>query len=413
MIKKIRYKFVAITLISLTLLLSFLMIAINWTNFNNVTRRADRIIDVLENKDNFDPKPMESVNAIGVETPYETRFFVAKFIKDSEECLPYEINMTSVKAINEEEASLLSVEVYNKSKCEGYKKNYRFRKYQSKKKENEVWITFVDCSRQLEMIDNFFKTSIIVLSIGLCISFIIIFFISKIIIRPIEESDARQKKFITDAGHELKTPLTIISANNELQEMLNGENEMTKTISKEVDKMSMMVKNMTELAKMSEITSLSKKESAYFSLTDILNSSCKDFANAFSNKNIIFKYVVAKNVYIKGKENKIKELISIILDNALKYSKSQCYISLIVSKNDIVILEQNDAEDLKIGSMDQIFSRFYRTEEARASEVEGSGIGLSIAKEIVNVHRGKITAFVDSNLMFNIKISFAIYKKKK
>lgn len=418
MIKKIRYKFISITLISLSILLSFLMIAINWVNFTQVTTNADKIINFLENKESFetDKPSFNQQDGMPVETPFETRFFVAKFdttLSDDKKYEPIEVNTSFVKAVSKEEAKIYASKVYKGKQDSGYEKNYRYRKYVSKTNANEIWITFVDCSRQLELIDNFFKISIIVISIGLILAFIAIFFISKLVVKPIEESDARQKKFITDAGHELKTPLTIISANNELIEMINGENEMTHTIDKEVKKMSSMVKNMTELSKLSEGTLLSKKEAIYFSLSNILYSACTDFSTSFVNKNISFKFSITPNVYIRGNENKITELISIILDNALKYSKSLCQISLLVNKNELIILQQNDGNDIKVGNMNQIFSRFYRSEEARASQIEGSGIGLSIAKEIVTIHRGKIEAFGDKNNLFNIQISFPIYKRKK
>lgn len=415
MIKKIRYKFVAILMISLTLLLLFMVIAINWINFNSITKSTDKVLDVLQENDNKFPTIESKPNYYSSQTPFETRFFtVSEIKKDSDNIKKgdYNVDLKSYTFLDDDDIYNMVISSVFKNNNKGYYLNFRYRKYQPIN-SNTYTIIFLDCSKQLIPIDNFFKISMIVISVGLVLSFVIIFYVSKLIVKPIEESNNKQKKFITDAGHELKTPLTIISANNELLEMINGENEMTQTISKEVKRMTAMVKKITELSQLTEEDSLKQNETTLFSFSEVVSTYCSDISNIFFNKNINFKFYIQENIFIKGNKSKLQELVSIILDNAYKYSLTNCYVSLFIKKDKIVLLERNDSKDIRVGNYDKVFSRFYRSDEVRASDIEGSGIGLSIAKEIVSLNSGTIKAFGDKEKFFNIEVTFNAIKNKK
>lgn len=415
MIKKIRYKFIAILMISLTLFLLLMVIAINWINFNSITKSTDRVLDVLQENDNNFPSFENKPNYFTNQTPFETRFFVVSEINtDSNNNIlkDYKVDYKSYTSLTDKDISCMVNSTYFKNTDRGYYLDFRYRKYQPAESSTYT-IIFLDCSKQLIPIDNFFKISMIVIFVGLSISFIIIFYLSKIVVKPIEESNNRQKKFITDAGHELKTPLTIISANNELLEMINGENEMTQTISKEVKRMTAMVKKITELSQLTEENSIDKNETTLFSFSEVVSTYCSDILNIFTNKNINFTFDIEDNIYVSGNKSKIQELVSIILDNAYKYSLTSCCISLSIKKDKVILLERNDSKDISVGNYDKVFSRFYRSDEVRASDIEGSGIGLSIAKEIVSLNSGSIKAYGDKDGFFNIEVVFNAINNKK
>lgn len=415
MTNKLRQKFIAITMISLVTLLSFTMIAINWINFYSITVKADKVLDVLEKNNNTFPD-VESED-LPDETPFDTRYFYVKYLVDSDnkviEDIEPEIDLNHV-SITKEAALAMSDKAITRTKSKDYDGNYRYRKYLVANNSNVnssatkiITITFIDCSRQLLPINNFFIIALIVITTGIIVSFFIIFFISKILMKPIEENNQQQKKFISNASHELKTPLTIISANNELIEMMYGQNDMTKTIDKEVKRMNSMVKNLTELSKMSDTKKVKEKKIVtILSFKDILYDSCIDFYRVFKEqgKNLRL-FLTNENVLIKGDENDMREIISIILDNARKYSVSYASLYLKKKKNKIILIEQNDTRDMQIGDMNKIFSRFYRSDEARASNIEGSGIGLSILSEIISSYNGQVKAFVDSSYVFNLEIT--------
>lgn len=379
-------------MVLLTILLSFMMIAINWTNYISITNNIDRVIDDIVGDDG--------------DFPFEAKFFIAEFDSNSDK--PTFDDKKSRIFISDELKEEIAVKTYYKKKDTGFLDKFRYRKIT---KDSSLSIIFVDTEMRLELIDNFYRISIYIIFIGLSLCLFMLFFLSKIVILPIKENEAKQKQFLTDASHELKTPLTIISANNELQELINGSNEMTYTITKEVKKMNHMVKDISELSKMTEDSILNKNTVSHFCISNSLIDICYEFVNSFKTKKIDFQFHISENIFFKGNELKIRELFSIILDNALKYSKSKCIISLFIKNNDILIYQRNDSDHVKEGKMNEIFSRFYRSKEARASDVEGSGIGLSIAKEITTIHKGRIEAYGDRESFFNIVVYLPLSRK--
>ena len=232
--------------------------------------------------------------------------------------------------------------------------------------------------------------------------FILLVIFSKPLVLPIAKSYERQKRFITDASHELKTPLTIISANNELIEMENGESESTRAIEKQVNRLTTLVKNLISLSKIDESERLNSAKN--FSLSDALIDVCENFKVAFRNSNKYFTYDVEEGIDYFGDENLIRQLINILLDNANKYSLTKVNVNLEKVGNKINIVVTNDSKEVEERNLKEYFERFYRSQMSRSSDVEGSGIGLSLAKEIVTLHKGEISAYgIDTNT-FQIKI---------
>lgn len=406
MIKKLRVKFIAITMTSVIVLLAAIMAVINIVNYHTVTKNADNVLSyVVEMEKNApqDHNPVISIpddngrhDGISKETPYDSRYFTVTYTDDE----ITSINIRHIVSIDEKTASSYASSALKKNKDKGYISTYRYRiDYEG----NRTYVIFLDYSRQLEPTQNFFHYSLIVASAGVVVAFVIVFFISKLVVKPVKESQEKQKRFLTDAGHELKTPLTIISANNELIQMENGESEYTKTIAKEVEKMTVMVRNISTLNKMDESPSPLMER---FSLSDAAFDLTSEFLNAFKKENKELSVAIEEGLYYKGNEKEIRELLSIILDNALKYSKKKAEFSLNKSGRNIILLLRNDADDVKEGNLDKVFERFYRSEEARGSTIEGSGIGLSLAQEIVQRHKGKISAYGDKEGCFNIRVVF-------
>ena len=183
--------------------------------------------------------------------------------------------------------------------------------------------------------------------------------------------------------------------------MESGESESTKIIAKQVSKLTSMVKNLTALARLDESNSIEKAE---LDLSNIANEAIEAFTPAITANERLFDYSIEDNLKIMGDDRLIRELISIVLENASKYAKTRTYFKLFKQGQKVAILVQNDAEGIKEENMDACFERFYRSADARASGRDGSGIGLSIAKEIVLRHKGTVTAFGDKDGYFNIKI---------
>ena len=401
MYKRLRRNFIIVTMAAVFFVIAVMIVAINIFNYREVATYGDRLLDVVvNNREFFDRPNMEDAppefdegffnRPKTPEMAYETRFFVVNYYNDE-----VTVDISKIGSVDDNEAKEYAEKALDKDKSRGTIDNFRFRV--TRFNDGRVVVAFVDCSKQVATANNFLTISIIVSCVSVLIVGIIVFFVSKKVISPIVKSYERQKQFITDASHELKTPLTIISANNELVEMEYGENQSTHAINKQVVRMNSLVKNMSMLSKIDEASRIEKSE---FSLTDTL----LDIIDAFrpsTSKNI--ELDISDNVNINADENLIRQMISILLDNARKYSLTKIKTELSKGAKALLVI-RNDASNLNDIELKKVFDRFYRDSMSRASETEGSGIGLSIAKEIVNLHGGEITALSENN-EFVIKVT--------
>lgn len=410
MIKKLKFRFITVSISSVIIVLGIILLVVNLLNYAAVRNYSDEILMILANNGGiFSPKftpdsPFggddfggDKKNEFGnikinEETPHETRYFSVRF--QGEQVFT---NTVKISAISDDVAISLAEKVKEEGKLRGYIGNFRYLSA-----ENGCLIVFVDCTRQLSTANLFLKTSILVGALGVACIFILIVLFSTRAVAPIAESYERQKRFITDAGHELKTPLTIISANNELTELLSGATDNTRAISKQVDKMTHMVKDMTLLAKIGE----QKPAFTEFSLTDALTDLIESFAPALTAQNKKFDFE-SDEICIKGDEGLIRRMISVVLDNACKYSLTFTNVKLKKEGKNAVLTVSNDAEGVENGNLSRCFERFYRSDYARGSMVEGSGIGLSIASEIARLHGGNAQA-AGNDGVFTIKIALHI-----
>lgn len=405
MIKKLRIKLILLTMISVILVLGVMMSGIIISNYASTTRDVDMILDrLIENGGNFDPdkapfpegETEDEIHnrfprSMGRETFYETRFFYVEFRQNDTTV----VNVANV-SIDEEEALNLANKVNNKER--GYLDNYRYRVVNTFDKKI---IYFIDAETRLEQLSTFRNLSLLISFLVILLIFTVIFLLSKKIVKPISDAYERQKRFITNAAHELKTPLTIISANNEMIEISGGESELTDGINRQIIRMNNMVKNLSTLSKIDEEFNVKRLS---FDLVETLDDVIEQFKESFeASKKTINKYYENEYKY-SGDEGLFRQLFNILLDNALKYSKSKLDVKITTSGKKIIISFINDASKIDIGNLDKCFERFYRFDETRASSIDGSGIGLSIAKEIVTLHNGDIHAIGHENNIFEIKI---------
>lgn len=223
----------------------------------------------------------------------------------------------------------------------------------------------------------------------------IIFLISKLITewitKPVRESFEKQKQFIADASHELKTPLSVILASSEAFEDNPKEKKWLINIKEEANRMNLLITDLLELAK-TEQKNINLKDG---DLSKVVELSTLTFEGKAFENNIKIDYDIAPNIKIKMSENSIKQLIEILLDNAVKHSieKSTINISLREDSNQVELLVKNKGDKIPKGEEEKIFERFYRVDKARNRDSNRYGLGLAIAKNIVLNHNGKISAY--------------------
>ncbi len=252
----------------------------------------------------------------------------------------------------------------------------------------------------------FLNSSIVIGIIGYIVFFVVILFFSKRIMRPIAEVYEKQKRFITDAGHEIKTPLAIIKADAEILEMDMGENEWLEDIQKQSKRLSLLTNDLIYLSRMEEEER--DIQMLEFSFSEVIQETIHSFCSIAKRQSKELQYDVLPMVILNGNEKSIKKLISILIDNALKYSPENGTVSIDMKRhgrNIVLEIFNITREPISKDKLNLLFERFYRIDASRSTMTGGYGIGLSVAKAIVNAHGGKIYAAAPDVFSFKMVVS--------
>lgn len=387
MIKKLHRRFVTITMISLTLVLLVIMGAANIANYISVVSDADNMLAMISRSDGRFPMDFMRMGRreFTEETPFETRFFSVKITSDGE----VTTDLGFIAAIDEDEAIELANEVLSGGKERGFSGSYR---YLVTSKDDNNLVVFVDTSRSMQSATSFLVISAVTTIVALGIMFLIVTLAAGKATKPIAESYEKQRRFITDAGHELKTPIAIINADTEVMELDTGETEWTRDIKAQTKRLSDLTADLIFLSRMEE----AEKSLSFidFPFSDMVEDAAQSFVTLAKTQNRTLSVSVEPMLEVNGDEKALRQLVGILLDNAIKYSPDGGKIELNTAKSgkNVVLTVVNDAENVSPDSVKHMFDRFYRGDESRSSEKPGYGIGLSIAKAIVEAHKGKITA---------------------
>ena len=232
---------------------------------------------------------------------------------------------------------------------------------------------------------------------GLAAIAILIIVLSRSVLAPVEESYQKQKRFITDAGHELKTPLTVIGANAELLEMEIGEdNEWLTSIKGQVQKLGKLTKELVYLSRMDEADAPIAK--APFDLAAALEECADGFKETalVAGKRITLDLAPLR---VNANEEMIRRAANLLLDNAVKYAEGEEIRLTLRKEGKRAILEESNAASLPKGSHPELFERFYRPDASRNGETGGHGIGLSVVKAIAEAHGGEAACLSDGAIV--------------
>jgi len=307
-------------------------------------------------------------------------------------------NDFEVTALNGGESELqeYALKVSKKNKKSGTVGNYIFKTRQTR--GGTVLVYLMEDTNAINRL-----RSIYILAIGVSIILLIIIYIisrkvTNLIVLPVEETMNKQKQFISDASHELKTPLAVIEANVDVLESQVGDNKWMKYIQSEITSMEKLINDLLFLAKMENNTNLQKNE--IFSLSEEVNLVSSMFESMAYEKNISMSYKIIDNIKIKANKEEIKQVLSILLDNAIKHTKEngKVIIELHMEKNNILIQVKNEGEPIPEEERDKIFERFYRVDKSRNRKEKRYGLGLAIAKSIVESYKGKVEVYCEDGI---------------
>lgn len=406
MIRKLRMKFIVLSMMALFVLLTVIVAGMNIMNYNAIIVEADDTLSLLSrNRGTFPKFDGENRNDfphnMSPEAPYELRYFSVLFGQYDE---VLQADTGKIKAVDTAQAIAYAEQVMADNANSGFIDGYRFFCHSE---GDETRIVFLDCGRDMASFRTYLLISIGMAFIGYVLFFFVILFFSGRIIRPVTESYEKQKRFITDAGHEIKTPLTIIKADVDVLEMEQGENEWTQDIQKQAQRLTALTKDLVYLAKMEE--SEDSIPMIEFPFSDVVSEAASSFQAPAQTQGKKFQCNIQPMLSITGNEKAIHQLVSILLDNALKYSPENGTVTLTVEKQNRSVrlsVYNTTAEKIAKENLPKLFDRFYRIDASRDSRTGGYGIGLSVAKAIVAAHNGKIQAQTEDGDSLQITVTF-------
>ena len=395
MIKSLRKKFIFINM----LLVFAVLIIVFFAQFASTHRQLQEesyqsLQMALEKKDNQKPPKFEIGQPRSNDFTARTLFVVSIDQNGGRELLSAE-NIS----ISDEQLSLIVEKALSSESKQRILRDYNLR-YMISNKGKEIKIAFIDISDDIKTLENTVVTLIFSCVAALIAFFFISLYLSKWALRPVERAWEQQRRFVADASHELKTPLTVILANtgilksNRLSTVEQQMNWIENT-GAEATRMKKLVDNLLFLAKADD-TELSVTLSKV-NLSDIAISSALAFESvAFERGVLLATSEIAADIYISGNEAQLKQLIGILLDNAVKYSeeKGVVTLSLETRQSKAALTVHNQGSYMAAADLEHVFDRFYRADKSRSAE--GYGLGLAIAKSIVDAHGGKISVRSDA-----------------
>ena len=408
MIYKLRKKFILISACAVGFVFALIFGTIYFMTAAQLDRTMDLLTDVISSNDGAFPdfskteKPPAPVGFQGgslftPETAFSTRFFTVT--ADSDNRIVSE-NTDRISSVGKEEARQYGEDALAKGGERGWINGYR---YKITDTSSGKTVVFVNGETNKSVTNGLIYTVLFVLIGSFLAILLIIILISKRAVKPTAEAYEKQKQFVTDANHELKTPLTLILSNVDIVESEIGENEWLEDIRGEGERMGALINQLVTLSRMDEDGSnLSVTE---FDLSAVALDTVSEFEGLAAERNKELTADIEPDIVYSGDEGMIRQLLSILLDNAVKYCDpdGQIIASVRAKSHGAVITVENTYADVDSVELDRLFDRFYRADKAR-SFTGSFGVGLSIAKGIAQKHRGSISAYKKDNDHIGFKV---------
>ena len=421
MVRRLRRKFVLTAMTALLIIVVLMISCILLIYFHQQDSRADSTLQMLLDNDGTFPDmkdPSQPDNSGGripgqgprgadfdaaraIEMPFETRYFTVRLDADGN---ILSTDVDHIAAISSEDAESYAASAFSSGKTKGYLDGYKFA---DNVQDNGVTlIVFLDCNSSFSNLTQLFRISILIAGITLVLMLVLVVALSGNAVAPVVESLDKQKQFISDAGHELKTPLSVISANVDVLELTGEKNEWTKSIRNQVGRMTALVTNMLTLSRMDEAKWKDLFSRVNFS--KIAQSTADTFRVVAKSREKEYTISIQEDLHVFGEQRALEQLCTLLLDNAMKYSSEHgsIVISLTEDHKKARLEVSNTCDEIPSGNLDRLFDRFYRADSSRTripansgsttATAGGFGIGLSAAREICESHGGEIRAVHDA-----------------
>lgn len=410
MIRHFQRKFIVVSTTALVVVLFTIIGSISAIVFTHSQNEVNAILNMLvendgklqKNKVPQQPRGFFS-SRLTREGMFQYRYFSAQVPANQD---PIRVDNQHILTVQPPAIKKLARRVIQRSNKRGVI-TYRGTRYAYRIKQSQqaTQVVFLDESLLMSEAHEILRVSILLGMIVLVLYTTVLIAFSKRAIKPIIEAEHRQREFITNAGHELKTPLTVISANTEMQKLTTGENEWTQSTREQVTRLTRLINNLISLARIQEQPTIQITSVNISEISQRVADSFKSVAMQNSQK---FQVHIQPNLHAQAEDSRLEELINILLDNANKYCDPQGLIKLNLNKakrsKNVILTISNSYAAGKDVDYNKFFNRFYRADTAHHIQAQsGFGIGLSMAQQIVTQFHGKIRASYQDGL-----ISFVI-----
>lgn len=447
---RLRLKFIGVAMVSVVVVLAGIVCAINVVNYLDVCNQADARLQLLAQNDGAFPESMmqgeedaddaaaadaeeppakpegdsekskqlddavadagegkvedpgaarADMRGMTAETPYETRYFTVTL---SEEGQVIATNTEFISAVSADEAAEMAQTAASSSSTSGFNGQYRY--LQSETSTGSTMYVFLDCSRDLSSFQSFLLASVGISAAGLLLVLLLIVVLSRFAVRPVVAAYEKQKAFVTDASHEIKTPLAVISAANEIQEMEQGETEWSRSIADQVQRLSGLTEQLVQLARMDEGSQHFKK--ADVDMSELVEDAAEPFYAVAVSRRKTLEVSVAPGVHCQGDAAALAQVVELLLDNATRYATPETVINLnLTRQGKHAQLEVSNEVETMPKNLGRLFERFYRDDASRSSETGGTGVGLSVVRGIAEAHGGSATVRANgSRIVFTVRV---------
>ncbi len=413
MTKVLKRRFIITAMIAITLLLTVLLGIINVANYWFADTESDRILHILsEPQPHFSPRrsPSDSSkrddNRIFSPPPNgNARLSAIQFtVETSNDGSAPDIDLSRISTLSETEAKSLFKKALSENSDYGKIDSFKYKRVAMP--DGKTKYVFLDTTTQSHFVLRVLAFSLLAGLFVWLIMLLIVILLSRRAIAPIAKNLEKQKQFVTDAGHEIKTPLAIILANTEAMELHNGETKWSKNIKSQVSRLNGLMQNLLTLSKSDEGNVDVPK--AEFNLSQVLTEVSDMFKESAAQRALTLECNIPDGISIFSNKEYISRIISILLDNSVKYAKEGSVVGIKLHKTErhTEISVKNECEYLPSCEPEKLFDRFYREDSARTQKSGGYGIGLSAARALATLCGGNLTAKFDSKnaIIFTLKI---------
>lgn len=407
MIRRLRKRFIRIATLAVTAVLLVLCLSVNIANYISVDSGLTNVLNVIsDNRGTMPPMPHGQPpegrpdGQLTKETPFSTRYFVLRYDGDGD---LIKADLDKIAAVTEDDVGEYLSLALEHGEGYGYARGYKYRVVYNG--EDRWMAIFLDDYQEMRSVREIALVSLAAMADCVALVHVIVVLCSRRAIDPVVQASERQKQFITDASHELKTPITVIATSLKVLEMETGKQKWIDKAQTQTEKLTELVNSLVTLSRMDE--EKTPLHFAPFAVSDAVRETAESFRDFAESNGHALRLEIAPELAFSGDEYAIRQLVSILLDNVVKYAAEGTGIafSLEKTKKGVLLSSVNVSRTpLAPEELDKLFDRFYRADPAR-SGTGGFGIGLSIARSIAEGHKGGIRASLeDGKICFRAEL---------